>query len=129
MHASTTPTPSLSPAATSTSTTTPSPGPTLPDPDSVTPGLAGFLVVFVLAVATWLLLRNMTGRLRRMRFREQERNRQDARARLAELIAHLTRPIKSRRATRPPRASKLKRLDAKKLRGAVKQGRGRPQTD
>ena len=63
------------------------------------------------------------------RFREQERNRQDARARLAELIAHLTRPIKSRRATRPPRASKLKRLDAKKLRGAVKQGRGRPQTD
>lgn len=52
---------------------TPTPPPTAPDPDSVTPGLLGFLVVFVLALATWLLLRNMTGRLRRMRFREEQR--------------------------------------------------------
>lgn len=52
---------------------TPTPPPTVPDPDSVTPGLLGFLVVFVLALATWLLLRNMTGRLRRMRFREEQR--------------------------------------------------------
>lgn len=71
MHLATTPTPTVSPTATSTAT--PSPGPTLPDPDSVTPGLAGFLVVFVLAIVTWLLLRNMTGRLRRMRFREEQR--------------------------------------------------------
>lgn len=75
MNLSTTPTPSVSPTATSTSTGTgtPASGQTLPDPNSVTPGLAGFLVVFVIAIATWLLLRNMTGRLRRMRFREQER--------------------------------------------------------
>lgn len=76
MHLATTPTPAASPTTTSTtttSTTTPSPGATLPDPDSVTPGLAGFLVVFVLAIVTWLLLRNMTGRLRRMRFREEQR--------------------------------------------------------
>ena len=52
---------------------TPTPAPTAPDPDSVTPGLLGFLVVFFLALATWLLLRNMTGRLRRMRFREAQR--------------------------------------------------------
>lgn len=71
MHLATTPTPAASPTATSTATATP--GPTLPDPDSVTPGLAGFLVVFVLAIVTWLLLRNMTGRLRRMRFREEQR--------------------------------------------------------
>jgi hypothetical protein len=60
------------PAATpspSTSTQTPR----SVDPDSVTPGVAGFLVVFVLAIVTWLLMRNMTARLRRMRFREQER--------------------------------------------------------
>jgi hypothetical protein len=62
----------------STSTTTPSPGPTVPDPNSVTPGVAGFLVVFVLAIATWLLLRNMTGRLRRLRFREEERAAREA---------------------------------------------------
>ena len=80
MHLSTTPTPTASPSATATSTTTPTPGQTLPDPDSVTPGLAGFLVVFVLAIVTWLLLRNMTGRLRRMRFREQERLEQEQRA-------------------------------------------------
>jgi hypothetical protein len=44
-----------------------------PDPDSVTPGLYGFLVVFVLAVVTWLLLRNLTARLRRLRYREDQR--------------------------------------------------------
>ena len=56
---------------------TPTPSPSLPaqapDPDSVTPGLLGFLVVFVLALVTWLLLRNLTGRLRRMRYREEQR--------------------------------------------------------
>ncbi len=41
-----------------------------PDPDTVTPGLYGFLVIFVLALATWLLMRNMTSRLRRMSYRE-----------------------------------------------------------
>jgi ABC-type uncharacterized transport system YnjBCD permease subunit len=46
---------------------------TQPDPDSVTPGVAGFLVVFVLALVTWLLMRNLTGRLRRLRYREDER--------------------------------------------------------
>ncbi|MBC7639340.1 MAG: hypothetical protein H7231_06115, partial [Rhodoferax sp.] len=39
----------------------------------VTPGVLGFLVVFVLAVITWLLMRNLTARLRRMRFREEQR--------------------------------------------------------
>lgn len=57
----------------STSTPTPSAPVKAPDPDSVTPGLLGFLVVFVLAVVVWLLMRNLTGRLRRMRFREEQR--------------------------------------------------------
>ncbi len=40
---------------------------------TVTAGLAGFIVFFCLAVALWLLLRNMNARLRRMRYRwEQE---------------------------------------------------------
>ncbi|GAB3594819.1 hypothetical protein GCM10027446_19200 [Angustibacter peucedani] len=58
---------------TTTTTTAPSPAPVEPDPSSVTPGVLGFLVVFLLAIATWLLLRNMTGRLRRMKFREEQR--------------------------------------------------------
>jgi flagellar biosynthesis/type III secretory pathway M-ring protein FliF/YscJ len=49
-----------------------------PDPESVSPGLWGFLVVFVLAIVVWLLMRNMTGRLRRLRFREEERQRREA---------------------------------------------------
>ena len=38
-----------------------------------TAGLGGFLVVFGLALAVWLLGRDLTRRLRRMRLREQER--------------------------------------------------------
>jgi flagellar biosynthesis/type III secretory pathway M-ring protein FliF/YscJ len=49
-----------------------------PDPESVSPGLWGFAVVFVLAVVVWLLMRNMTGHLRRLRFREEERQRREA---------------------------------------------------
>ena len=60
------------------------------------------------------------------RFREQERNRADARERLVEIIrAAATRP-KPRRATKVPKASKRKRLDGKKHRAQIKQGRGRP---
>lgn len=57
----------------SSSTPTPTPPPGMPDPNSVTPGVLGFLVIFLLALVTWLLMRNMTGRLRRMRFREEHR--------------------------------------------------------
>ena len=39
----------------------------------ITAGLGGFLVVFALAIVVWLLGRDLTRRLRRMRLREQER--------------------------------------------------------
>ncbi|MFT4246911.1 MAG: alternative ribosome rescue aminoacyl-tRNA hydrolase ArfB [Pseudomonas sp.] len=57
------------------------------------------------------------------RFRTQERNREDARARLAEFIAGSLSVPKRRIATKPTRASKLRRLDAKRGRGDVKRGR------
>lgn len=63
------------------------------------------------------------------RFREQERNRADARARLAEMIRQAATPKKPRRPTRIPRSSKARRLDTKKHRAARKQERGRPYTD
>ena len=56
-------------------------------------------------------------------FREQERNRADARARLAALILEAATPPKPRRPTKIPRASKRRRLDAKKHRAAVKKDR------
>lgn len=39
----------------------------------VGPGFWGFVAFFVMAVALWLLVRNMSGRLRRMAYRERER--------------------------------------------------------
>lgn len=63
------------------------------------------------------------------RFRTQEANRADARDRLARMIAdaHVVRA--KRRPTRPSRAAKAKRVDAKKQRSAVKQGRGKVSFD
>ena len=62
-------------------------------------------------------------------YRTQEANREDARARLAELIskAHV-RPEK-RIKTKPSRAAKAKRVDAKKARSSVKAGRGKIRID
>ena len=63
------------------------------------------------------------------RFRTQEANREDARARLAELIdkAHVRQA--KRRPTRPSRAAKAKRVDSKKARGSIKEGRGKVRLD
>ena len=62
-------------------------------------------------------------------FRTQEANREDARARLAELIARAhVRPAK-RKPTKPSKAAKAKRVDVKKARGSVKQGRGKVRLD
>ncbi|OJT98673.1 MAG: aminoacyl-tRNA hydrolase [Alphaproteobacteria bacterium 65-7] len=63
------------------------------------------------------------------RFREQERNREDARARLVEIVRRAATPVAVRRATKVPKSSKRKRLDGKKHRARVKQGRGRAGLD
>ena len=62
-------------------------------------------------------------------YRTQEANREDARARLTELIAkaHL-RPVK-RIKTKASRAAKARRVDSKKQRGTVKQARAKPRLD
>jgi len=39
---------------------------------SVSPGLGGFLAFFLLAIALWLLMRNMNKRVRRMSYREEQ---------------------------------------------------------
>jgi len=60
------------------------------------------------------------------RFRTQERNRADARERLAALVAEAAVPPTPRRATRPTLASKKRRLEEKTKRGATKRLRGAP---
>ncbi len=57
------------------------------------------------------------------RFRTQERNREDARARLVEFISAGLSVPKRRIATKPTRAAKLRRLDAKSQRSQTKRGR------
>ena len=63
------------------------------------------------------------------RFRTQDSNRQDARRRLAEMVAAAHIVQAKRRPTRPSRAAKAERVDKKKQRSAVKQTRGRVQFD
>ena len=64
------------------------------------------------------------------RFRTRERNREDARERLAELIRQAAKRPKARIASRPTRASKERRLAAKSQRGRLKKTRSaRPGED
>ena len=64
------------------------------------------------------------------RFRTQERNRADARARLVELIDEASEPPPPpRRKTRPTRGSVERRLAAKTGRGQIKKARGKVTED
>lgn len=61
--------------------------------------------------------------------RTQAQNREAARTRLAALVAEAAKRPKKRTATRPRRAAREKRLTTKKLRGSVKELRGRARRD
>jgi ribosome-associated protein len=63
------------------------------------------------------------------RFRTQERNREDARTRLAAFIVAGLKAPTPRVATRPTRAAKQRRLDAKRERSTIKQSRTRRDWD
>ena len=58
------------------------------------------------------------------RFRTQERNREDARERLARFIEAGLHAPKPRIATKPSRGAKERRLGEKRSRATIKQGRG-----
>jgi ribosome-associated protein len=63
--------------------------------------------------------------IKAQRFRTQEKNREDALERLAELIRNAGRTEKPRKATRPTRASQERRVDSKTRRGRIKSLRGK----
>jgi ribosome-associated protein len=56
-------------------------------------------------------------------YRSQHRNREAARVRLEELVAEAIVPVRQRHRTKPSKRAKQRRLDAKKHRGSIKQGR------
>ena len=63
------------------------------------------------------------------RFRTQEHNKRDAYERLVEIVTQALIEPKARRATKPTRASKQRRLTNKTQRGEVKNLRGRVRGD
>jgi ribosome-associated protein len=68
--------------------------------------------------------------IRAERFRTQERNREDARDRLADLVRQALHVPKKRIATKPSKAARKRRVEAKVKRGDVKrQRRSRPDFD
>lgn len=63
------------------------------------------------------------------RFRDQGRNREDARERLAEIVRAATVVAKKRIATKPTKGSQERRLQEKKTRSAHKAGRNKQWKD
>ncbi len=63
------------------------------------------------------------------RFRTQERNRADALERLVALIEEAAKPVIIRRPTKPTLGSKIRRREAKVVRGQVKALRRKPAGD
>jgi len=80
------------------------------------------------------LLRRLAARLTRRfhlvvhasRHRSRARNRELARQRLAQLVAEALAKRRTRVATAPSRSVRQRALEAKRRRGALKRGRGRP---
>ncbi|MCD8523115.1 MAG: aminoacyl-tRNA hydrolase [Saccharospirillaceae bacterium] len=63
--------------------------------------------------------------IKAQQYRTQEQNRQDALARLQQLIQSVSQVQAKRIATRPTRSAKKKRVDSKTRRGAIKNMRGK----
>jgi len=64
------------------------------------------------------------------RFRTQEKNRQDAQTRLIDLLVKAAQRPTARRATKPSKAARKRRMDSKTKRGATKKLRStRPERD
>lgn len=57
---------------------------------SVSPGIGAFLAFFALAIALWLLMRNMNSRMRRMSYRAEEAQREAEAAAEAKSAAKST---------------------------------------
>jgi len=63
--------------------------------------------------------------IKAQRYRSQDRNRNDAIARLQELIGDAEVVPRTRKRTRPTKSSQRRRVDSKVRRGKIKTGRGR----
>jgi ribosome-associated protein len=62
--------------------------------------------------------------IKAQQYRSQEQNREDALARLSELIQSVAIPRKKRKATKPTKSSQNRRIESKKKQGRLKALRG-----
>jgi ribosome-associated protein len=93
------------------------------------PSLPDDVAVRLMRLAGSRLTRDGVLVIEASRFRSQERNRADARERLAALVAAAeVRPVR-RRATKPTKGSGERRLAGKAVRSRVKSGRSRLWSD
>ena len=88
--------------------------------------LPGLVKARLLALDDRRLTRDGVLVIKAQRFRNQEQNRDDALARLNELINRASHVPRTRVATRPTKGSRQRRLDDKKQRGSRKSLRQRP---
>ena len=63
--------------------------------------------------------------IKAVQFRSQEKNRESALARLEDLIRTATVPVRVRKATRPSRGARTRRMDEKNRRSQTKTQRGK----
>lgn len=93
------------------------------------PSLPDDVAVRLMRLAGSRMTRDGVLVLTAQKYRDQVRNRADARERLAALVEQAeVRPVK-RRPTRPSAGSKVRRLEGKAVRSGIKAGRGRVRSD
>jgi ribosome-associated protein len=93
------------------------------------PSLPGYVRARLMSLAGRRMTQDGVLVIKAQSHRTQERNREDALARLISLIQEAAKIVPPRRATRPPRSSRKERLEEKTRRGVVKTLRSRPTRD
>jgi len=93
--------------------------------DVAASSLPGWLKARLLGLKDQRLTRDGVLVIKAQQHRSQEMNREEALGRLRALVEGAARVPKARKATRPSRASKKKRLESKIRRGRIKQLRGK----
>ena len=90
------------------------------------PTISAYVKNRLKTIASHLMTRDGVLLIEASKYRTQGRNREDARLRLAELIAEASKPPPpKRRKTRPTKGSIERRLQAKSGRGSIKKMRGK----
>jgi len=97
--------------------------------DVAASSLPAWLKARLLALKDHRLTRDGVLVLKAQQHRSQELNRAEALERLQAWVAGAARVVKTRKPTRPTRASKQRRLEGKVRRGRIKQLRGRVDVD